>query len=217
MSMEHAMPRLLELSSRPSGPDIPPDFAARLDPIDAPLPDPGRLRHAAVLAILLPERATAQREGTRLVLIERSGSLRSHAGQLAFPGGKPEPGDPSLLDTALREAEEEVVLARRDAGVLGRLSAVPTPTGFMIVPYVAWAPQGWQPTLGASPEVHRILTPTLSLLGDPAVHRITGGGVWDGYRYELHEFAIHEPPLWGATARMVWDLLERLRGAESPE
>ncbi|HET6582255.1 MAG TPA: CoA pyrophosphatase [Nannocystaceae bacterium] len=169
-----------------------------------------------MLAILLPERATSQREGTRLVLIERSGSLRSHAGQLAFPGGKPEPGDPSLLDTALREAEEEVVLPRRDAGVLGRLSAVPTPTGFMIVPFVAWAPPGWQPALGASPEVHRVLTPTLSLLADPAVHRITGGGVWDGYRYELHEFAIHEPPLWGATARMVWDLLERLRGAEAP-
>jgi hypothetical protein len=56
-----------------------------------------------------------------------------------------------------------------------------------------------------------VLTPTLARLADPAVHRITGGGVWDGYRYELHEFAIHEPPLWGATARMVWDLLERLR------
>ena len=203
MSVRHAMSSLL---------DIPADFAARLDPVDAPLPDAGRLRHAAVLGILLPERASAPREGTRLMLIERSGSLRAHAGQLAFPGGKPEPDDSTLLDTALREAEEEVALARGDAGVLGRLSPVPTPTGFMIVPYVAWAPRGWEPEQ-ASPEVHRLLTPTLALLGDPAVHRITGGGVWDGYRYELHEFAIHEPPLWGATARMVWDLLERLRGA----
>jgi len=201
MSVEHAMRRSL---------DIPHDIAARLEPVDAPLPDAGRLRHAAVLGILLPERASSRETGTRLVLIERSGTLRSHAGQLAFPGGKPEPGDPSLLDTALREAEEEVALARNDAGVLGRLSAVPTPTGFLIVPFLAWAPQGWEPQQ-ASPEVHRVLTPTISLLADPAVHRITGGGVWDGYRYELHEFAIHEPPLWGATARMVWDLLERLR------
>lgn len=185
---------------------LPSDLAARLDPIDAKLPDPGRLRHAAVLAILLP----TDDAGARIVFIERSGQLRSHAGQLAFPGGKPEVGDATLLDTALREAEEEVALARRDASVIGRLGAVPTPTGFMIVPYVAWAPPDWEP-VRASMEVHAILTPTLATLSDPAIHRITGGGVWDGYRYELHEFAIHTPPLWGATARMLWDLLERLR------
>ncbi len=192
----------------PSSLEIPADFAARLEPFDAPLPDPRGLRHAGVLGILLPPRA----EGTRIVLIERSGSLRAHAGQLAFPGGKPEPDDASLLDTALREAEEEVALARGDATVLGRLAEVPTPTGFMIVPYIAWAPAGWEP-VQASPEVHRVLTPTLDLLADPAVHRITGGGVWEGHRYVMHEYAIHEPPLWGATARMVWDLLERLRGS----
>jgi 8-oxo-dGTP pyrophosphatase MutT (NUDIX family) len=185
---------------------LPSDLAARLDPIDAKLPDPGRLRHAAVLAILLP----AADDTTRIVFIERSGQLRSHAGQLAFPGGKPEVGDATLVDTALREAEEEVALARRDANVIGRLGAVPTPTGFMIVPFVAWAPPGWEP-VRASFEVHAILTPSIATLSDPTIHRITGGGVWDGYRYELHEFAIHQPPLWGATARMLWDLLERLR------
>lgn len=185
---------------------LPSDLAARLDPIDAKLPDPGRLRHAAVLAILLP----AEDDATRVVFIERSGQLRSHAGQLAFPGGKPEVGDATLVDTALREAEEEVALARRDANVIGRLGAVPTPTGFMIVPFVAWAPPGWEP-VRASIEVHAILTPSIATLSDPAIHRITGGGVWDGYRYELHEFAIHQPPLWGATARMLWDLLERVR------
>jgi 8-oxo-dGTP pyrophosphatase MutT (NUDIX family) len=189
---------------------VPTDLARRLDPVEAPLPSAGRLRHAAVLGVLMPGRATHE-DGPSLLLIERSGSLRAHAGQLAFPGGKPEPSDPSLVDTALREAEEEVGLVRRDIAVLGRLSAVPTPTGFMIVPYVAWAPRDWQPRR-CSPEVHRVLTPTLARLAEPSIHRITGGGVWDGYRYELHEFAIHDPPLWGATARMVWDLLERMRG-----
>jgi 8-oxo-dGTP pyrophosphatase MutT (NUDIX family) len=192
--------------------EIPADFAARLEPVDAPLPDPRGLRHAGVLGILLPARASEPGEGTRLVLIERSGSLRAHAGQLAFPGGKPEPADATLLDTALREAEEEVALARAEATVLGRLAEVPTPTGFMIVPYIAWAPPGWEP-VQASPEVHRVLTPSLDVLADPAVHRITGGGVWEGHRYVMHEYAIHDPPLWGATARMVWDLLERLRGS----
>ena len=74
---------------------------------------------------------------------------------------------------------------------------------------MGWAPPGWQPR-PTSPEVHRILTPRLGELADPRVHRITGRGVWRGYRYEMHEYAVHDPPVWGATARMVWDLLGRL-------
>lgn len=188
---------------------IPGDLPDRLERADAPPPDPGALRHAAVLAVFVSNER-AETDEHRLVLIERAGSLRSHAGQVAFPGGKPEPQDGSLVDTALREAEEEVGLHRDAPRVVGRLDAVPTPTGFMIVPYVAFAPPGWVP-LRTSPEVHRVLTPTLSRLADPDIHRITGRGIWNGYRYEMHEFAIHDPPLWGATARMVWDLLERLR------
>ena len=185
---------------------LPADLEARLEPTLAPLPEPGALRHAAVVAILLPHD-----EDCRLVLIERAGTLRAHAGQLAFPGGKPEPHDQDLVATALREAEEEVGLPGADAQVLGRLGAVPTPTGFLIVPYVAWAPEGWEPT-PTSGEVHAILTPSLRELNDPSIHRITGRGIWEGYHYEMHEFAIHQPPLWGATARMVWDFLERVRG-----
>lgn len=192
---------------------LPVDLAVRLHAIDAPVPDAGRLRHAAVLAILLPDPTDVgapKLATTRVVLIERAGDLRSHAGQLAFPGGKPEPSDRDLLETALRESAEEVALPREGTIVLGRLDVVPTPTGFMIVPFVAWAPGGWVPEQ-VSPEVHRILTPSLAELADPAIHRLRGTGIWEGHRYELHEFAIHEPPLWGATARMVWDLLERIR------
>jgi len=184
---------------------LPLDLAARLDPTHVALPDVGKLRHAAVVAILMPDG-----DDSRIVLIERSGTLRSHAGQLAFPGGKPEAEDENLVATALREAEEEVGLPRTDAVVLGRLGPVPTPTGFLIVPYVAWAPEGWRPE-PTSPEVHAILTPSVRELADPSIHRITGRGVWEGFHYELHEFAIHTPPLWGATARMMWDFLERLK------
>ena len=188
---------------------LPPDLAARLDHVDAPLPDAGELRHAAVVAILMP--GATDEHDTRLVLIERSGTLRSHAGQVAFPGGKPELEDADLVATALREAEEEVGLPRSEARVIGRLGAVPTPTGFLIVPYVAWAPASWRPE-ATSPEVHAILMPEFGTLLDPSIHRVTGRGVWKGYHYEMHEFAIHTPPLWGATARMTWDLLERVRG-----
>ena len=185
---------------------IPPDFGRTLEHIDAPVPVFEGLRPAAVVALLLEDSGQAP----RVVLIERSSSLRAHAGQLAFPGGKPEPVDAALVDTALREANEEVGLPVEDTTVVGRLSPVPTPTGFCIIPFVGWAPPGWTPQ-NLSPEVARIITPSLATLADPDVHRITGRGTWRGFRYEMHEFAIHEPPLWGATARMVWDLLQRIR------
>lgn len=188
-------------------PTIPADLAARLDDPRADPPDPGDLRLAAVIGLLL--RDDPRDDDPRLLLIERSRALRAHAGQVAFPGGKPEAHDDDLVQTALREAREEVGLPPHGATVLGRLDPVPTPTGFLIVPFVGWAPMGWVPR-GTSPEVHRVLTPRLTHLADPAVHRVTGRRQWRGHAYELHEYAVHQPPVWGATARMVWDLLRRL-------
>jgi 8-oxo-dGTP pyrophosphatase MutT (NUDIX family) len=187
------------------------ELPSLLDPTDGAIETLPGLRLAAVLAILLRTHHEDGDDDAQLVLIERSSALPSHAGQLAFPGGKPEPHDPSLAATAIREAEEEVALPSGSIEILGRLGAVPTPTGFMIVPYVAWGPPQWRP-VGSNGEVQAVLTPRLSTLLDPNIHRITGRGTWRGIHYEMHEFAIHQPPLWGATARMVWDLLERLRG-----
>jgi 8-oxo-dGTP pyrophosphatase MutT (NUDIX family) len=187
---------------------LPNDLARRLDGVHDELGDLHGLRLAAVIGVLL--------EGPRweepsLLLIERSSMLRQHAGQIAFPGGKPEAGDRDLLDTALREAWEEVALPRERVDVLGRLAPVPTPTGYMIVPFIGCISGDWEPQR-ASPEVERILTPTMRTLLDPAIHRLAGDVEWKGATYSLHEFAIADPPLWGATARMVWDLLERIRG-----
>jgi 8-oxo-dGTP pyrophosphatase MutT (NUDIX family) len=146
--------------------------------------------------------------GERLLLIERSRSLSMHAGQLAFPGGKQEPHDRDLLDTALRESEEEVGLCREEVRVLGRLEPVPTPTGFVIVPFVARLLSAWVPS-PTSPEVAAIVLPGLGELCDPGIHRVTDTRRWRGRDYHLHEFKIYDPPLWGATARMTYDLLER--------
>jgi 8-oxo-dGTP pyrophosphatase MutT (NUDIX family) len=179
------------------------NLGRRLDGVDEALEDPAPLRHAAVLALI---QGWDSKE-PRLLLIERSEKLPSHAGQLAFPGGKPEAGDDSLLATALREANEEVGLTGEGLSVLGRLRPVPTPTGFMIVPFVARAPEGFVPQQ-CSPEVHAILEPTFDEL--VRTHRFRGEATWGGWTYALHEFAIHDPPLWGATARMTWDLLQRI-------
>ncbi len=186
---------------------LPTDLARRLEGIHDEIEEAEGLRFAAVIGLLLegPDRS----DDPALLLTERSSQLRQHAGQIAFPGGKPEAADRDLLDTALREAWEEVGLPREDVRVLGRLTPVPTPTGYLIVPYIGRVTSDWEPQ--TSPEVERILTPSLRTLLDPAIHRHSGDVEWRGATYSLHEFAIAEPPLWGATARMVWDLLERIR------
>ncbi|KIG17301.1 putative nudix hydrolase YeaB [Enhygromyxa salina] len=185
------------------------DLGLRLEGVHAELADPGRLRFAAVIGLLVDRVEVG--EEPALLLIERSSTLRQHPGQIAFPGGKVEPGDRDLLDTALREASEEVGLPREQVSVLGRLTPVPTPTGYMIVPFVGRVEGEWQPRR-ESGEVERILMPSLRTLMDPAIHQLTGSVEWEGQHYDLHQFNIADPPLWGATARMVWDLIERIRG-----
>jgi len=190
---------------------IPERFADRLDAVGSPRPtlsfaDP--VVDAAVVALLMPGDRVRERD-PQVVLIERAGSMRNHAGQVAFPGGKPDEDDDGLIHTALREASEEVGLPEIGADVVGRLSPVPTPSGFCIWPYVAWAPEGWQPRNTSENEVAAVMTPRLSVLAD--AHSVAGKGVWKGFAYEMHSFAVHDPPVWGATARIMWELLERIR------
>ena len=183
---------------------IPTDLESRLDAIEAPIPRMEGLRPAAVLALLMTH-------GTeRLLLTERSGALRNHAGQISFPGGKPDPEDPSLLDTALREAREEVGVDPSLVRALGRLPPVPTPSGYLIFPFVARIDVPWTPAIESPAEVAKILTPPLATLADPKIYIDQGEREWRGHRYRMHAFDIANPPLWGATARMVFQLLGRL-------
>ncbi len=117
-------------------------------------------------AVLVP--VFRDREGrARLVLIVRA-ERGVHGGQLAFPGGVREPGDASLLETALREAAEEIGLARERVEVLEALPVFETrSTGFAIAPFLARIapPHAWRP---APDEVAGVLEPALDELADPA-------------------------------------------------
>ncbi len=149
-------------------------------------------------AVLIPLFAGADGE-TRLWLVRRSDALRKHSGQVAFPGGKVDATDESGIHTALREAEEEIGLARAAVDVLGQLDDLVTGTGFAIAPFVAWVDGSFTPHPNPG-EVARVFDAPLaaffaSACGIPPFH----GHTIDG------EF------VWGATGKILRDLVELLR------
>ena len=87
-----------------------------------------------------------------MLLTQRTAHLKSHSGQVSFPGGKAEPHDPSAEDTALREAQEEIGLERERVELLGRLSRYHTRTGFRVTPVVGIV----SPPIELKPDVQEV-------------------------------------------------------------
>ena len=164
-------------------------------------------------AVLLPVYRDGDGE-LRLVLVQR-GSGGVHGGELAFPGGKRDPDDNSLLDTALRETQEEIGLAKDAVSVLSRLPVVETrTTGFRITPFLARIapPARWRPERR---EVAEVLDVSLSEFERPgnrgeAFMRLPG---WTEPQ-EFPFFRIGAHKLWGASYRMLQPLLPSLAANE---
>ena len=148
-------------------------------------------------------------EDGRLVLTKRASGLRHHPGQIALPGGKLDAGDADETAAALREAREEVGLDPASVTILGTLPAHRTVTGFAVTPVVGLitGPFAPRPEPG---EVEEIFTLPFAHVADPAryaVHRRRWRGGWRAYR--AAPFGPYY--LWGATARILFGLAERLR------
>jgi len=142
-----------------------------------------------------------------LTFTERNADLRKHAGEISFPGGMSEEGDETLEATALREAEEEISLLASEVEVIGALAPVGTfATSFRIQPFVGLI--GIDLDLVPSPnEVEKILTFTIDELVDNyAMRRLIKRGV----PIRTPTFEMGEHLIWGATARVLTDLLTRL-------
>ena len=173
------------------------DFALSGD-LPQHLPPP---RAAAVLAPIV-----AHAGGFTVLLTERASGLRAHSGQIAFPGGKIDPGE-TPLEAALREAEEEIGLDRAFVEPLGWLDAYSTGTGFRIAPLVALVRPGFALTLNAHEVADAFETP-LAFLMDEANHQIHERDI-GGRRRRFYAMPHNDRFIWGATAGMLRNLWER--------
>lgn len=161
------------------------------------------LRPAAVLVALI-----RRADGPYVLLTRRSDSLASHTGQIAFPGGRLDPGE-TAVDAALREAWEEVGLDPSLVEVLGLGDPYETGTGFLVTPVVGWLKS--EPELTPSPaEVAETFEAPWSFLMDPANHRRDYYDLEGQPRRWFWAMPYRERYIWGATAGIVRQLCSRL-------
>lgn len=189
---------------------------ARLTPLDGPekfseegdigfVPEErlGKLRRAGVLMGVIP-----RAEGPTVLLTKRPATMASHPGQVAFPGGKVDPGDADDVAAALREAEEEVGLARADPQLLGRSAPYITGTGFRITPVLAVLPRDFV-AVPELEEVDDIFETPLAFLMNPENHQ-KNEAMWGGKRRHYYEMPHNGYRIWGVTAGIIRNLYCRL-------
>jgi 8-oxo-dGTP pyrophosphatase MutT (NUDIX family) len=157
-------------------------------------------------AVLIP--VIAQAQGLTVLFTQRTQHLKSHSGQVSFPGGRAEPGDASAEFTALREAQEEIGLALERVEILGRLPEYHTRTGFRVTPVIGLI----QPPLELTPdsrEVESVFEVPLSFLLDPA-NRQHRTRELQGRSVGFYVFEYQGHMIWGATAGMLVNLHKML-------
>jgi 8-oxo-dGTP pyrophosphatase MutT (NUDIX family) len=156
-------------------------------------------------AVLVP---AVERPSPTVILTLRPETMRNHAGQVSFPGGRIDPGDDGPVAAALREAEEEIALPRSVVTVIGLADRYRTITGFEVTPVIGVVP----PDLPVRPqpgEVAAIFEAPLDFLLDPANHRLREVE-WRGQQRTYYEIMWGDRRIWGATAAMIVNLSRRL-------
>ncbi|MBI5577175.1 MAG: CoA pyrophosphatase [Deltaproteobacteria bacterium] len=185
-------------------------FFARLQGLLKPstmrIATPEGLRSAGVL---VPLRANG--EEVTVVLARRTERVPHHKGQICFPGGSRDPEDPDLLETALREAREELGIQRRDVEVLGSMDPVLTVTGFCIQPFVSRLSSGAAFRLDDF-EMAEVFEAPLDIFGQLERYRYAES-ISRGEPHRVYFFDYGQHTIWGATAIILRRLAKLANGA----
>ena len=167
------------------------------------LPENRKLRAAGVLIGVIEDAA-----GARVLLTKRSSALKHHPGQIAFPGGKVDPVDADVIAAAVRETHEETGVPPENVDVIGTLAPHETVTGFQVTPVLALVtpPAAYRPELG---EVDEVFEVPLTHLLEPANYSIQSR-LWRGQSRSYFTVPWGPYYIWGATARMLRGLADRM-------
>lgn len=167
------------------------------------LPPGRKLRPAAVLVPIIVR-------GSRLavILTKRATHLKHHPGQISFPGGKVEEGDATPLAAALREASEEIGLASDTVDIFGAIDVHETVTSFTITPFVGIVRDDFRAVPQAG-EVDQVFEVPLEFLMEPANYQ-THSRLWKGIPRRYYAIPYGPYYIWGATARMLKALADRM-------
>ena len=168
----------------------------------------GRRPVMIAASVLIP--LVARPEGLTMLLTRRTDHLSTHAGQISFPGGRAEEVDSSPVDTALREAQEEIGLARRHVEIIGQLPDYLTGTGYHVTPVVGLLTPPFALTADAG-EVAEIFEVPLAHLMNGAHHQRLSVDLPAGGRRSFYAMPYERYFIWGATAGMLRNLFHFLR------
>jgi 8-oxo-dGTP pyrophosphatase MutT (NUDIX family) len=166
--------------------------------------DPGIAGQPAAVLVAVTDRAEPG-----VILTQRTETLRRHAGQIAFPGGRIDPEDGGPVHAALREAEEEIALPPSSVHVVGTADRYRTITGYEVTPVIGVV----APNLALVPaeaEVAAVFEVPLRFLLEPANH-VEARAVYQGRERRYYEILWDDRRIWGATAAMIVNLSRRLR------
>lgn len=164
-----------------------------------------KVRHAAVLMPLVD-----RNEGIHVLFTQRTAYLKDHAGQISFPGGGVEAHDRSRQETALRETEEEIGLARSSITVLGQLPEYEMPSGFRITPVVGWIRPPYTARLDPLEVEDLFEVPLQHFLVPERYQRRSYA--FDGVERKYLAIPYQGRYIWGATAGMLYLFYQLLRG-----
>lgn len=159
-------------------------------------------------AVLIPIVKTSA--GLDLLFTKRTESVEHHKGQISFPGGAADPMDGSPAETALRESHEEIGLERSAVSVLGMMDDLQTPSGFVVTPVVGFIEHLPQLRLNSQEVAELVFLPLRRFFDDSVRHSKMMER--NGITYEVYFYEVWKEPVWGATAYLIKQLIDALRG-----